>query len=153
MPKLTKQAFEKISNELKKLKEETMPRVAQEYQSAVADGDGVHDNPMYRDKKYEMERLLSESQRLENIIRAAEVIDTQNFTKVEIGSTITVKDLSTNQERIFKIISPEESGITIGGITPDSPMGKSLMGEKVNQKVEVSLPNGSKRKYLICNIT
>lgn len=153
MSKLSREAFEKFSNDLKKIKEETIPNVAQEYQSAVADGDGVHDNPMYRDKKYEMERLLSEMQRLENLIREAEIIDNSNSNQIEIGSTVTIKDITTEQERIVKIISSEESGITPGGITPDSPMGKALIGKEISKKIEITLPNGTKKAYLIIGIT
>ena len=54
---------------------------------------------------------------------------------VAVGSTVEIED--EDGERMTVEIS------SVGGVSPDSPLGSALMGARVGDEVEVSAPRGS----------
>jgi transcription elongation factor GreA len=60
---------------------------------------------------------------------------------VGIGSTVEIED--DKGERMTLEIS------SVGGISPDSPLGRALIGAKPGQEVEVDAPRGSWRARIL----
>jgi transcription elongation factor GreA len=61
--------------------------------------------------------------------------------KVGIGSTVEIED--DKGERMTLEIS------SVGGISPDSPLGSALLGAKPGEEVEVKAPRGSWRARIL----
>jgi transcription elongation factor GreA len=61
--------------------------------------------------------------------------------EVGIGSTVEVED--EKGERITVEIS------SVGGVSPDSPLGRALLGAKPGDEVEVDAPKGSWRARVV----
>jgi transcription elongation factor GreA len=61
--------------------------------------------------------------------------------QVGIGSTVEIEDDSG--ERMGLEIS------SVGGISPDSPLGRALLGARVGDEVEVDAPRGSWRARVL----
>ena len=57
--------------------------------------------------------------------------------EVGIGSTVEIED--DKGDRMTLEIS------SVGGISPDSPLGRALLGAKLGEEVEVKAPRGSWR--------
>jgi transcription elongation factor GreA len=61
--------------------------------------------------------------------------------EVGIGSTVEIED--DKGERMTLEIS------SVGGISPDSPLGRALLGAKPGEEVEVNAPRGSWRARIL----
>ena len=61
--------------------------------------------------------------------------------KVRVGSTVEIED--DNGERMTIEIS------SVGGVSPDSPLGRALLGAKLGEEVEVKAPRGSWRARIL----
>jgi transcription elongation factor GreA len=61
--------------------------------------------------------------------------------EVGIGSTVEIED--DKGERMTLEIS------SVGGISPDSPLGRALLGAKSGEEVEVNAPRGSWRARIL----
>lgn len=153
MIKISKKSLEKKKEEYEYKKNILIPQTAKEFQIAVNDGDGIHDNPMIRDKRFELDKLIDEVAKLEDTIHRARVIEKSNNSKIEIGSKIKMKDLITKQDKEVTLIDPAESGLVEGGITLNSPLGAALFNKKVGQVFKIKLPNGSTKQYEVLGIS
>jgi transcription elongation factor GreA len=60
---------------------------------------------------------------------------------VGIGSTVEIED--EHGERMTVEIS------SVGGVSPDSPLGRALLGARPGEEVEVSAPRGSWRARIL----
>ncbi len=81
-----------------------------------------------------------------------EIIDTESKKKnnIHVGNIVTVryeKDGKT-QEETYTIVGSQETNIFEKKISNESPLGKSLIGKRVNDTVEVRAPSGV-MKYTI----
>ena len=61
--------------------------------------------------------------------------------EVGIGSTVEIED--DKGERMTLEIS------SVGGVSPESPLGRALLGAKPGEEVEVDAPRGSWRARII----
>lgn len=65
---------------------------------------------------------------------------------VDVGCQVTVE--INNGEQTYQIVNSHESDIANGKISYYSPVGRALIGKRVNDVVEVTSPNG-KNTYKI----
>ena len=87
-----------------------------------------------------------------NVIATANVIDVtkiENDGKIIFGSTVTVKDLETKKNKSFQIVGKDEADINKNLIYFRSPIGRSLIGKKVEDLVIVKTPSGEKNFEII----
>ena len=61
---------------------------------------------------------------------------------VSLGSKITLKELNSGREVVVTLVASVESKLKDGKISDESPVGKAVMGRKVNDEVEVEAPTG-----------
>ena len=113
--------------------------------SENAEYDAAKDAQGYLEKRIaEMEERLSRATVMENVDIAAD--------KAYIGATVRVKDLDSGDELNYTLTAQEEANFAEGKISVDSPIGKALLGHKVGDKVEITVPAG-KLKYKILSIS
>jgi transcription elongation factor GreA len=78
------------------------------------------------------------------LIQNAEIIDqdgAHKSKKVMLGSTVRVK-VSDGKAQEFTIVGPAEADPREGKISNESPVGRALIGKKINDEVQVSVPKG-----------
>ncbi|GAC1426044.1 MAG: transcription elongation factor GreA [Ktedonobacteraceae bacterium] len=123
--------------------------VAQYLHDAKEAGD-VIDNAAYEDAKVEHARLEARIYELEQMLGRAKLISHVNSDVVSLGSIIR---LSTpdNREYNYSIVGAFEADPRAGRISNESPVGKALLGHKVDDLVIVSTPGGVK-EYTILSI-
>ena len=104
----------------------------------------ISENSEYDAAREEEAQLEMEITQIENTLRNAKIIDDDQVdsSKVTVGSTVTAYDSKYKEELTFKIMGSFESDPTKGIISNESPIGKALLGHKVNDRVEINLPNG-----------
>ena len=87
------------------------------------------------------------------MLRHAKIIeDSNNNNVVQIGKTVTFKELPDGDKESYQIVGSAEADPFEGKISNESPIPQSLMGAKLKDSVNVPLPNGNEMKVEIVSI-
>jgi len=150
---LTAQGLKKLEDELELLKTVRRKEVAGRIKQAIAFGD-ISENSEYDEAKNEQAQVEERINKLENMLRKAVIIDEEDINTdfVSIGATVQVKDLEFDEVVEYMIVGSTEADPYELKISNESPVGKSLLGSKVGDVVEVQIPDGSTR-YEVLKIT
>lgn len=149
---LTREKINDLQKELQDLKVRGRKEIAQIIAEARALGD-LSENAEY-DAAKEKQRLMElRIAQLENTLAKARIIESSDLPndKVYILSVVTLLDLNKNIQLEYTLVSPEESNFEEGKISVSSPIGKALLGKKVNEEVTIKVPAGI-LKYKILDI-
>ena len=143
---ITVQGLKKLQEELEDLKKNKRPKVVAAIAEARAHGD-LKENAEYHAAKEQQGHIEGRVLEINDIIARANVIDVskiQNTGKIIFGSSVTVKDLESQNKKSFKIVGKDEADISKNLIYFRSPMGKSLIGKTAKELVVVNTPSGEK---------
>lgn len=122
--------------------------VAQYLHDAKESGD-VIDNAAYEDAKNEQARLEGRIQELEQMLAIAKPISKVKG-EVSLGSQVHLRT-TDGREYDYTLVGAYEAKPSAGLISNESPVGKALLGHRVNDVVMVSTPGGVK-EYTILRI-
>lgn len=149
---LTKEGYEALEKKLMHLKSVVRVEIAEKIQTAREFGD-ISENSEYDAAREEEARVEHEIIQLQNSLRNAKIINKNKIdvSKVSVGSTVVVQDLTYNEELTFKIMGSFESDPVAGSISNESPIGKALVGAKKGDVVEVFTPRATS-KYKVLTI-
>ena len=80
------------------------------------------------------------------------VIDPTSLSgdKVVFGATVTLKDEDDKKVR-YQLVGQTEANAKEGKISDNSPLGRALIGKRVDDEVEVTVPSGD-RFYVVSKI-
>ncbi len=147
---MTEAGKEKLEQELEYLKSVRRKEVVERIKVARSFGD-LSENSEYDSAKEEQAFVEGRITTLENMIRNAKIIeeDDLNSDKVSLGKTVTFKELPDGDEETYTIVGSAEADPFEGKISNDSPIAKSLMGQKVNQEVTCQTPGGEMRVRIV----
>jgi len=141
---LTKEGFEKVRQELAKLKEEKA-KLEVEIEDARLQGD-LSENAGYTYAREKKNIVLDRISALEIKLRTAKLVENSNLDKDEIGigATVTVFDSALKKERIYELTSEDEADPGEGKISVSSPFAQGLLGHRLGETVEIKLPAKTK---------
>ena len=110
---------------------------------ATARGFGdLSENFAYHDAKNEQGLLERRITIIRSRLETAQIVEQSQSGVVGVGSVVEIEDESG--ERMEVEIS------SVGGVSPDSPLGGALVGAKVGDTVEVKAPRGSWKARVVC---
>ncbi|MCD5323664.1 MULTISPECIES: transcription elongation factor GreA [Pontibacillus] len=140
---MTEEGLQKLEDELKYLKTEKRQEVVERIKIARGFGD-LSENSEYDAAKDEQAFVESRISQVENMIRNAEIIesDSSDSDEVALGKSVTFQELPDGDEETYTIVGSAEADPFEGKISNDSPMAKSLLGHVVGEKVTVATPGG-----------
>lgn len=149
---LTRERLMELEEELRDLKTNGRKRMAQAIAEARGHGD-LSENAEYDAAKEEQQHLEARIQRIEITLAKAKMIEAKDLPndKVYILSRVKLKDLKTNDQCEYLLVSPEESNFEENKISVTSPIGKALLGKKKGESVDIKVPAGI-LKYQILDI-
>jgi len=140
---MTRPGYEKLREELERLKQVERPTIVKAIAEARAHGD-LSENAEYhaaREKQSFIEGRITE---LEAKVGAAEVIEPPTSgERVTFGSTVLLED-ETGKEYRYQIVGSDESEPAKGRISILSPLARALIGKTVGANVTAQLPGGKK---------
>ncbi len=147
---LTVNGLKKIEDELEMLKTVRRKEVAERIKQAIAFGD-ISENSEYDEAKNEQAQMEERILKLEGMLKKARVIDEDDISidVVSIGSTVTVLDMEFQEEVEYTIVGSAEADPYDLKISNESPVGRSLLGKKVGESVEVQIPDGATQYKII----
>jgi len=136
---LSAEGLEKLKQELHELKTSKRQEIAERLEHAKSLGD-LSENAEYQETKEEQSLVEQKIAELEDIIRDAVLIKAHRTDMVAVGSTVRVS--SDAKEEIYTIVGSEEASPAEGKISNESPMGRTFLGKKAGESVEVRTPAG-----------
>jgi transcription elongation factor GreA len=138
---MTPEGQQKLKDELENLLKVQRPDNVRAIAEARAHGD-LSENAEYHAAKERQSFIEGRIRELQNKIARAQVIDPSKIShdKVAFGATVTVLDVDTNEEKIYKIVGVDEADIKAGKLSVHSPMAKSLIGKSEGDEVTVRAP-------------
>ena len=142
---LTPEGLEKLNQEHKKLKTETIPDIAARIDEARQLGD-LSENAEYHSAKEEMAWAQTRLIELEAALHETQIIVQAHDETITIGSTMVVE--TDGNEKQYTIVGPNEVDPKQGKISNESPIGKAFIGHHVGETVTIAVPDGE-RKYTI----
>ena len=141
---MTKEGYEKLESELEYLVSVRRREVADQIAEAKAEGD-ISENAGYDEAKNAQAFLEGRIRELENRIRNAQIIEDDVDSPanvVALGRSVVVQEIGEDTKEGYTIVGSVEADPKNGRISNESPMGKSLLGKKVGDKITVKTPNG-----------
>ncbi len=150
---LTQRGYEKLRAELDDLKGPRRRAIAQQLAKARSMGD-LTENAEYDAAKEAQVYLEKQIRELEDELARARIIENEDIPKdkVYVGATVQLKDLDTDEECAYTLVSPPEASFDENKISIESPIGKGLMGHAVNDTIAIEVPAGTLR-YKVLKIT
>jgi transcription elongation factor GreA len=144
---MTRPGYEKLKDELERLKRFDRHAITKAIAEARAHGD-LSENAEYhaaREKQSFIEGRIAE---LETKVGGAEVIEPPTSgDRVTFGSTVLLED-ETGKEFRYQIVGSDETEPAKGRISILAPLARTLIGKKVGDSVTAQLP-GAKKTFEI----
>lgn len=140
---ITLRGFERLQDELKQLLRVERPKVVQEVADAAAQGDRS-ENAEYIYGKKRLREIDRRVRWLQKRLEVLTVVDParQSGDKVFFGATLLLEEEGRDQELKLKIVGSDETDTEAGYISWRSPIGRALLGRRVDDEVKVTTPAG-----------
>ncbi len=142
---LTPEGHAALVRELEELKEKRV-HIAAELKRAMADKDFRENAPLdaARDAQGHLERRIRE---IEATLKRAVIVKAEELDGdvVRIGSTVVLRNLLSQRELRYTLVSPSEVDPRAGKISSESPVGKALLHRREGDEIEVEAPSGVQR--------
>ena len=147
---LTRKGYQKLAEELECLKTVKRREISKAIGKAREHGD-ISENADYdaaKDAQGMNEKRIAE---LEAKLAGAIIIDDVGMAADEIliGATVRLKDMDTQEELEYTLVSEVEADYSQNKISITSPVGSSLLNHKVNETVEIKIPAGTLRYKIL----
>lgn len=150
---MTYDGVKKLEQELEYLKTTRRKEITEKIKVALGYGD-LSENSEYDEAKNDQAFTEGRILQIENMLKNAEVVDESEIPKdtVSVGSIVKVKDYDFDEEVEYTIVGSAEADPMEFKISNESPVGSGLIGKKIGDIVEISLPGGETNKFEILNI-
>ncbi len=142
---MSRSGYEKLEEELKRLKSIDRAAIVKEIEVALAHGD-ISENAEFHAAKERQGQIESRIRMVEDRLARAQVIDPsgQAPDQVRFGLTVKLEDVETGEKVTYTILGEEESDAANGRISVTSPVARALLGKEVGDSVTVRVPKGSR---------
>lgn len=141
---MTVEGAEALREELQRLKTEVRPRIVKAIASAREHGD-LKENAEYHAAREEQSFCEGRIAEVEGKLSVAQIIDVksmQHTGKVIFGTTVTILNVETEEERVYQIVGEDEADIKAGKISVTSPIARGLVGKAEGDVVQIITPSG-----------
>ena len=150
---LSREGMEKLKDELNNLKSIERPKIINQIAEARDKGD-LSENAEYDAAKEAQGLLEARIARLENELSKSRVLDEKNIdlSTAKLLTTVEIENIQLKQKMSYTLVSESEADLKNKKISISSPIGRGIMGKKVGEIVDISVPSGV-IKFKILDIT
>lgn len=141
---MTVQGEAALREELTHLKSVERPRISAEIAEAREHGD-LKENAEYHAAREQQGFIEGRIQELEGKLGNCQVIDVKAIPhtgKVIFGTTVTILDVDTEEEKTYQIVGDDEADIKANKISVNSPIARGLIGKEEGDTVSIQTPGG-----------
>jgi len=136
---------DKLRKELEYLKNKRRQEIITAIAEARAHGD-LKENAEYHAAREQQGFCEGRIQEIETKLSNAQVIDIAKIGTttgpVIFGSTVTVVNIATDEEYIYRIVGDDEANAKQNLISVNSPMARGLIGKQINDTAVITTPGG-----------
>lgn len=132
---LTQPQREALEAELAEMEGPKRQAAVEAIKTARSFGD-LSENFEYHAAKNEQGLLEARIRKLRHRLQHAVTVEHDTDEHVGVSSLVEIEDVSDGNRMEIEISS-------VGGVSPDSPLGQALMGKAVGDEVEVPAPKGA----------
>ncbi|MBI2589695.1 transcription elongation factor GreA [Candidatus Berkelbacteria bacterium] len=138
---VTPEGYEKLKQELQKLKTVDRPVIIKRMAEARELGD-LNENADYHDAREQLAFIEGRIAELKVMLKRAEIVEAVSGAgEIRIGSTVRVVD-GNGKPATYEIVGSNESDPLNGKISSESPVGSALVGNKAGETVDIKTPAG-----------
>ena len=140
---ITRAGFVKLQSELEWLWKTERPRVTEAVATAAALGDRSENADYIYGKKRlrEIDRRIRFLTRRIEELKVVEVGPRKDADRVYFGAWVGIEDEEGGRQR-YQLVGPDEFDAAAGRISVDSPVGRALMGKRIDDEVRIRRPRG-----------
>ena len=153
---VTHEGLKKLEEELNNLRTVKRKEVADKIKVARGYGD-LSENAEYDAAKEEQAMVEARIADLEATLKIARVIDDNALSRdtVSIGMHVRILAEGDDEDEAeeYDITGSTEADVDLNRISDESPVGAALIGKKVGDSVDVTLPNGSIITYKVLGVS
>lgn len=149
---LTRESLKRAQEDLEKLKKQGRKKISDQLKQAIEFGD-LSENASYtaaKDAQANLERKILE---LENLVKSAEIVEKSADGTIQIGSIVKVKENppagGEGEVYEYTIVGTREADPGKNLISNESPLGKSFLGKKKGETVDVQTPGGVSKYEIV----
>jgi len=149
---LTAEGLAKLKADLAEA-EKQRPIISKQIGEAIDKGD-LSENAEYDAAKDAQGLLELRISKLQNLVVNARVLNENQIStdKVQLLTKVKMKNLLNNKIVEYMLVGESEANFKEGKLASGTPIGKALMGRKIGDIVEVTVPSGI-IKFEILDIT
>ena len=150
---VTRSGFDKLKEELQRLKSVERHAVIQAIAEARAQGD-LSENAEYEAAKDKQGFIEGRILELEGKLATAQVIDPARLDadgRVVFGATVELEDEDSGARVTYQIVGVDEADLKQGRISISSPIARALIGKEAGDVAEVQAPGGV-RSYEVVEV-
>ena len=139
----TEEGLEKLKAEVNHLISVERPSISRQIAEARDKGD-LSENAEYDAAKEAQGLLELKISKMQEVVRNARLIDESKMdsSKVLILSTVKIRNLKNKSEMTYQLVPENEADLRKGKLSVSSPISKGLLGKKVGDTVEITVPAG-----------
>ena len=149
----TKEGLEKLKEELQKLKTTGRANISKAIAEARDKGD-LSENAEYDAAKEAQGHHEAKISQMQELLASARLLDESKLdvTKVLALSIVKIKNVKNGATMSYQLVSESEADLKSGKISVSSPIAKGLLGKKVGETTEITVPAG-KMEFEILEIS
>lgn len=142
---MTPKGHKMLQEKLKFLKQVERPKIVAAIEEARGHGD-LSENAEYDIAKERQLQVSQQIKEIEHKLSVAQVIDPSRIEseKIVFGAKVTLADIDNNEHLSYSIVGSDESDISLGLISIDSPIARALIGKEEGDEVKVKTPKGER---------
>ncbi len=140
---LTEEGLKKLKAELHQLESVERPSISAQIGEARDKGD-LSENAEYDAAKEAQGMLEMKISKLKTILANSRIIDESRIdtSKVQLLNKVKIRNLKNNAEMTYTLVPESEANLKEGKISITTPIAKGLLGKKVGDQAEITVPSG-----------
>ena len=140
---ITTEGFERLGQELERLKSEERRRIADRLRQAMTSEANLAQNMEYsdaRDQKLQLERRIG---LLRERLRSARIVEPcLGNGRVDLGERVRVREVVSGHSLELELVGQLEGDLAAGRVSVASPLGQALVGLRKGEIAKVDAPRG-----------
>lgn len=150
MAYMSQEGYDKMVAQLKHMESIERPAASAAIAEARDKGD-LSENSEYDAAKEAQAMLEMKINKLKATLASAQIIDVSKLSKdtVQILATVEMQNVANGAHMKYTIVSESEANLKEGKISSRTPIAQGLLGKKIGDEVNITIPRGEIKLKII----